>query len=134
VVAFDISQTAVRWARSRFPESRVSFVVADLLSLPQAWGGAFDFVLEAYTLQVLPAALRPGAARAIAGTVRPGGSLLAIARGRDPDGPVGEMPWPLTELEFKRLFEPPLELLAFEDYHDDEEPPVRRFMASFRAP
>jgi SAM-dependent methyltransferase len=134
VVAFDIAQTAVAWARCRFPGSRVSFVVADLFSLPETWRGAFDFVLEAYTLQVLPAQLRPAAARAIAETLRPGGSLLAIARGRDPDDPGGEMPWPLTEQEFRLLFEPQLELLSFEDFQDDEDPPIRRFRGSFRAP
>ena len=49
---------------------------------PPAWSEGFDLVLEAYTLQVLPADLRPVAARQIADMVAPGGTLLVIARGR----------------------------------------------------
>jgi len=133
VVAFDIAPAAVAWARSRFPESSVSYVVADLLALPDGWRHAFDFVLEAYTLQVLPPALRPAAAAAIAGTLKPGGLLLAITRARGLSDPEGEMPWPLTEDELKALFEPHLALRSFEDYLDDENPPVRRFRATFAA-
>src|SRR4051812_26071344 len=54
VVAFDISSTAIRLARERFPISRVDYVIADLFQLPRDWLGKFDFVWESYTLQVLP--------------------------------------------------------------------------------
>ena len=41
---FDISGTAIRLARQRFPGSAVRYVVADLLSYPQAWLRAYDLV------------------------------------------------------------------------------------------
>ena len=72
VTAFDIAPTAVAWCQNRFPESAVHYEVADLLSLPATWRHAFDFVFEAYTLQVLPGNLREKAIPRLAETVKPG--------------------------------------------------------------
>lgn len=130
VTAFDVAPTAVAWARRRFPESTVDYVVADVLAPPAAWRGAFDFVLESYTLQVLPPEARPLAAAAIAEMVRPGGTLLVIARGRDTSEDEGAMPWPLTPDELRGLFAG-LTLVRCEDFLDDEEPPVRRLRAEY---
>ena len=84
VVAFDVSPTAVTAARRRFPNSRVAYRVADLLQLPADFAGAFDLVIECYTLQVLPPAARSQAIASLRGTLAPGGSLLVVARGREP--------------------------------------------------
>lgn len=43
-VAFDVSTTAVRLARERYPDSDVEYVVADLLEPPPEWRRAFDLV------------------------------------------------------------------------------------------
>jgi SAM-dependent methyltransferase len=96
VVAFDVAPTAVEWSRRRFPNSAVEYVVADLLTPAAGWQGAFDFVLEAYTLQVLPPNERAVAVGRIAELVAPGGTLLVLARGREPDDDPGHMPWPLV--------------------------------------
>ena len=87
-------------------------------------------MVESYTLQVLPPDLRPVAARAIAATLAPGATLLVIARGRDESEDRGTMPWPLTPAELRGLFAEPA-LVSFEDFRDDEEPPVRRLRAAF---
>src|SRR3954470_3141122 len=58
VVAFDISAEAIRWARRRFPQSRVDYRAFDLFEAPSEWRRGFDLVVEAYTLQVLPPTLR----------------------------------------------------------------------------
>src|SRR3954470_7439827 len=58
VVAFDISAEAIRWARERFPKSRVDYRAFDLFEAPSEWRRGFDLVVEAYTLQVLPPTLR----------------------------------------------------------------------------
>jgi len=131
VTAFDIAPSAVAWARRRFPNSKVDYVVADALAPPREWSGAFDLVLESYTLQVLPPELRAPAGHAIAATLAPRGTLLAIARGRDEGEDRGAMPWPLTPAELRGVFGE-LELVAFEDFVDDEDPPVRRLRAHFR--
>jgi SAM-dependent methyltransferase len=125
--AFDISSTAIVLCRKRFPKTLVGYDTVDLFSTPKHWQAGFDFVLESYTLQVLPPELHRKAIRAIADLLKPEGKLLVISRGRETTDPRGEMPWPLTREilnEFKtcRLTE-----LTFEDYMDNEEPPVRRF-------
>lgn len=134
VTAFDVSPSAVKWCGRRFPDSRVAYVAADLLAPPAAWGGAFGFVLESYTLQALPAPTRRAAMARLAELVAPGGSLLVICRGRDPEDPEGALPWPLTRAELQSLVaEGGLTEATFEDYLDDTEtPPVRRFRCVYR--
>ncbi len=129
--AFDISETAVAQSRARFPDSSVKYVVADLFSAPAEWRGRFDFVLESYTLQVLPPELRPEAIRCIASFVAPGGTLLVIARGRETDEPEGKMPWPLTKDELSLFLTHGLKQISFDDYMDKEDPPVLRFRATY---
>ena len=132
VVAFDVSPTAVAEARRRFPQTRVDYRVADLLRLPAELDATFDLVVECYTLQVLPPQARAEAIASLRRTVAPGGSLLVVARGREPEEPQGQMPWPLTRTEVESLAGDGLHLIAFEDFVDDEDPPVRRFRAVFR--
>ena len=76
--AFDISKSAISWSKKRFPQSSVSYIVANLFSAPKGWQSRFQFVLESYTLQVLPPDLRPDAIRCIASFVAPNGRLLVI--------------------------------------------------------
>jgi SAM-dependent methyltransferase len=132
VVAFDVSETAIGWCKSRFPSSTVSYVVADLFDPPRDWERRFDLVLEAYTLQVLPPEIWPEAIERIAGLVAPGGRLLVICRGRDPWDDRGRMPWPLTRAELRRFQDCGMQEVSFEDYLDQEAPPVRRFRAEYR--
>lgn len=130
--AFDISQTAISWCRKRYPNSSVTYMVADLFQPPTEWQGKFDFVLESYTLQVLPPALRREAIARIASFVAPQGTLLVIARAREIDEPEGAMPWPLTRDEVASFQSFGLKELFFEDYMDTEAPPVRRFRMWYR--
>ena len=130
--AFDISESAIASSRRRFPQSSVSYIVADLFSAPIEWEARFHFVMESYTLQVLPPNLRADAMRCIASFVAPGGTLLVIARGREPSDPEGRMPWPLTKDELSFLETQGFKEVSFEDYMDSEDPPVRRFRATYR--
>lgn len=132
--AFDISLTAIDWCRKRFPNSSVHYTVADLFQAPREWVGEFDFVLESYTLQVLPLRLRSKAAAEIAGFIKPGGTLLVICRGRDLYDPEGKMPWPLTKEEVDAFKMNGLKEITFEDYLDKEDPPVRRFRVAYFKP
>lgn len=132
--AFDISETAIRSTRKRFPNSAVDYHIANLLDPPTPWRGQFDFVFEANTLQVLRAALRRQATKNIAAFLRPGGLLLVIARSREPSDPEGQMPWPLTRAEISAFAVLGLEELLFDILPDVEEPEVRRFRVLFRLP
>lgn len=131
VVAFDVSPTAIAQCNQRFPTSSVSYQVADLLN-PQTIGSqGFDFVLESYTLQVLPPELRSVAISKISHLIARLGQLLVIARGREETDPPGQMPYPLTRRELAIFEDWGLSSQSFEDYLDQENPPVRRFRALY---
>ena len=131
MTAFDISPTAIGWCKKRFPETKVQYLVHDLFNPPLDWEGVFDFVLESYTLQVLTPDLRGKAIQCISGFVAPGGTLLVIARGRKPEEPTGEMPWPLVRTELRKFEADGLQEVNFEEYLDKEDPPVRRFRVEY---
>lgn len=133
-MAFDISETAIRTARKRFPKSEVEYCVADLLDPPELWKSKFDFVLEAYTVQALPKELRSRAIEKLGSFVGPGGSLLVLARGREMDEPEGQMPWPLTRAELAEFVRAGLTEETFEEYFDTEEPPARRYRVLYARP
>ncbi|GIH07588.1 methyltransferase type 12 [Rhizocola hellebori] len=107
--AFDISATAVAAARRRFPQSLVTYVVADLFEPPASWLPGFDLVVEVATAQALPATVRPRAIAQIAKLVKPGGVLYVEARAADPGAPPKELPpWPLTRAEIESFGTPTL--------------------------
>ena len=135
--AFDISETAIRTSRRRFPSTSVEYLAANLLEPPSPRSRTFHFVFEANTLQVLPVALRSPAIEKITGFLCPGGHLLVIARGREPSDPEGQVPWPLTRAELSAFTAAGLEELSFEDFLDIEDPAdpaVRRFRVLYRRP
>src|SRR5919106_1905301 len=80
-VAFDISETAVRTARSRYPDSAVDYVTADLLEPPSTWTEAYDLVVESQTVQSLPPEAHLAAIDNVGRFVAPGGLLVVIALG-----------------------------------------------------
>ena len=134
-VAFDVSPTAVATAQRRFPSSGVEYLTADLLTPPRSWRGAFDLVVEVFTLQVLTGGARRTAFAELARLVAPGGRLLLIARAREEHEDPGEMPWPLTRAELESFHEYGLAAQSIVDVVDDEAGrPVRRWRAWFTAP
>jgi len=95
-VAFDVSESAIRAAKHRYPDAPVQWEVADVLRPPAAWSGAFDFVFESRNAQAMPEPPRSMAIRNIGLLVAPGGTLLVIAAARDDDEPDDAgPPWPL---------------------------------------
>ena len=134
VTAFDISTEAINWCKRRFPDSKVDYVAADLFEPPAEWRGAFHLVVEANTLQVLPSEMRPAAISAMVNCVTRGGSLLVIARGREPNDDPGSMPWPLTRGDLEPFTQSGMKLISFEDFLDRENPPVRRFRIQYYKP
>ena len=129
---FDVAPTAISHCHKQFPNSKARYIVADVLKSPVEWNQAFDFVLESYTLQVLPPDERARAIAQIAKFVAPQGTLLVIARGRDLSDDPGLMPWPLTIEDIRQFETVGLRRINFEDFLDQEAPPVRRFRAEFR--
>jgi len=132
VTAFDISQAAINWCHTRFSQSKVAYLVKDLFESPASWDSAFDLVVESYTLQVLPPELRAESMSRISRFVAPTGTLLVICRGREPNEHPGHMPWPLTRDELDGFKADGLREVCFEDFLDEEDPPVRRFRGVYQ--
>ena len=132
VTAFDIAPSAIARCERRFPELAVTWAVADVLVPPRSWHHSFDLVVEIYTLQVLRAPEREAAGFALGRCVADDGRLFVVCRGREPEEDPGLMPWPLTADEVVALATDGLALERFEDFFDDEEPPVRRLLAVLR--
>jgi SAM-dependent methyltransferase len=133
-VAFDISPTAIRLARERFPDSAVEYVVADLLDAPHEWAEAFDFVVESITVQALHASVRPRAIAAIGGTVAAGGTLLVLSAAREPEESADGPPWPLTRAEIESFAAGGVEAVEIEDLRAAGDPWGRRWRAEFARP
>ncbi|GEM_PF-238175 len=130
--AFDVSRTAIATARRRFPKSTVEYVTADLLAPPRSWDGAFDLVVEIFTLQVLTGRARYAAFAHIAQLVAPGGRLLVLAGARHEGDDPGEMPWPLTRPEIEQFTTHGLAASSIVEVVDDESRgPIRRWIALF---
>ena len=128
--AFDLSSTAIDWARRRFPASRVDYRAADLFDAPADWRGAFDLVHECYTLQALPALLLAQAAQSLSGFLAPNGRLLVIARARaDEAAPVGP-PWPLSRANIQLIAAHGLTLVSVEQSAPPGEAPHWRALYS----
>jgi len=105
--AFDISPAAVAAVRERYPDSPVDYRVADLLDLIGSAPdlvGAFDLVVEIYTLQALHPSLRDRAVAGLRALVAPGGSALVVqvAR-RDDEAVTPEPPWLLDRAEMEAV-------------------------------
>ncbi|MCF6199785.1 MAG: TPMT family class I SAM-dependent methyltransferase, partial [Hyphomicrobiaceae bacterium] len=90
--------------------------------LPQDLLGQFDLVHETYTIQALPASLRPELFKAIVSLLADKGRLLVISRSRPedvvPDGP----PWELAKSEldqFLKLGLVELSVTEFEEVRPD---------------
>jgi SAM-dependent methyltransferase len=126
-LGFDISATAVRLAGERSTHDNARYEVGDLLDLPDAWIGAFDLVVESFTVQALPDPPRADAIAAISRLVAPGGTLLAIAYALpdgDPPAPEGP-PWRLRRAEmeaFATAVDPPLRIVELALHTDTDWP------------
>lgn len=133
VTAFDISHSAVDWARQRQADDRIDFQTADLFHPPDAWIGGFDLVHETYNLQAMPPAHLDDAVAAVARLVKPGGQLLVLTRVTQPGvaAPEGP-PWPLSEQTLARFTTLGLVEEAREAFEDQRDPPIAHTLRLFR--
>ncbi len=123
---FDIAPTAIEQAKTRHPSSQVDYRVADLLALSDDLVGAFDLVVEIFTLQALPDPPRTDAAAGVRSLVAPGGTLLAVAfrAGGTPAAP--GPPFPLTRADMASLATDGITLVELEEAADE------RWLAEYR--
>jgi SAM-dependent methyltransferase len=102
--AFDISPAAVTAVRGRYPDSTVDYREGDLLDPADDLAGAFDLVVEIYTLQALHPSLREAAVAGVRRLVAPGGQALVVQMVRRDDEPrTDRPPWTLTRAEMEAV-------------------------------
>jgi 2-polyprenyl-3-methyl-5-hydroxy-6-metoxy-1,4-benzoquinol methylase len=129
VVAFDVSETAIEISKTRFPDSSVKFMVADLFKTPDDWHQAYDFVLENRTIQALPERMYKKTIATITNFIAPKGQILILCFGRDPDDPKDTIPWPLSSKELQSFVENGLIEVQFEDIQRND---TRRLRVLYR--
>lgn len=141
VTAFDISPTAIEWAKRLYGEGDIQFEARDLFDPPHSWnytqtGEAktcgFDFVLEIYTIQPLPLAMRPKVVDAIADFVAEGGTLVVVTRGRNDEDEPDILPWPMSRRDLSRFDENGLTQVSFTEMPPIEEDEPPRFIVEYR--
>lgn len=132
VSAFDISPTAIEWAKRLHSATDIAFEVMDLFAPYRGWLGAFDFVLEVYTIQPLPVEMRERVIDSIASFVAPAGELVVVTRGREDDEEPVELPWPLSRRDLSRFEEQGFTKTDFRIMDGDEDPPIPRFVVHYR--
>jgi hypothetical protein len=119
VSAFDYAPTAVEWARRRHPDADVNWQVADLFSPPGDWKGAFDLVLEVFTVQTIEPDAQRSAVHAVRDFVGPGGTLVAVALVHDGDSEPQGPPWPLHPSTFDAMCDGFVEASRHIEHIDD---------------
>jgi len=131
VSAFDISPTAVEWAKKLYGESDIAFEVMDLFQPFRGWLGAFDFVLEIYTIQPLPLEMRPQVVDAIAAFVADKGKLVVVTRGREDDVEPDTLPWPMSRRDLSRFEQNGLTQTGFVEIPPGDEDEPNRFVVEY---
>lgn len=134
VTAFDLSPTAIEWAKKLYGETDIRFEAADLFHPVGDWLGAFDFVLEIYTIQPLPLEMRPQVIDAIAAFVAEGGELVVITRGRGDDEEPDTVPWPCSRHDLSRFSESSLVEADFVEMPPENEDEPPRFVVRYLRP
>lgn len=134
VTAFDLSPTAIEWAKKLYGETDIQFEVADLFQPFPGWLGGFEFVLEIYTIQPLPLEMRPKVIDAIAAFVADGGELVVVTRGRGDDEEPETMPWPCSRRDLARFKENGLVEKGFVEMPPEKEDEPPRFIVRYQRP
>ena len=135
VTAFDVAQSAIAWAKERFPDSPVAYTVADLFNLPASWQHKFDLVFEFRTLQALPVTVRTEATEQVASLARAGGTVLVVTYTREVEEvPEEGPPWPLSKLELAHFEEIGLRVVTKEQFQTKNNRFGDRVRIQYQAP
>ena len=133
VIAFDISPEAINLCKKRYPNTKVTYLVADLFDYDKKWLGNFDVVYECNTIQILPGKYRIKARKAISNLVSKNGYALVSCRSRKKNEKEDEIPLPLDYEEINKFVtEDKLKEISFKAYNDSQIPSVPHFFAVYK--
>ena len=131
VVAFDLSPTAVEWAKKRHKKTDIKWVVADLLNPPDEWRSEFALVLEVHILQAIPENIRHDAASKLPLFVAKDGHLVCIGRFDEDGNPHEGPPWPLNQAFIESIGEPLGQMSMVKATLPDDDPSTTRYRATW---
>ena len=132
VTAFDISEHCVDWCKERFPNSKVQWLVGDILDPKQEWYGNFDLIVEIHILQAIPdGGIREKAAEQMPKLLADNGKMLCIGRLDDGRQTIQPPPWPLKQAWLNDSFSM-LESLEFTPFRNDDSLDVLRYYAAWQ--
>ena len=131
VTAFDISPTAIEWAKRLYGDTDIQFETRDLFQPNNDWDTGFEFVLEIYTIQPLPLEMRPKVIDAIANFVAVDGRLVVVTRGREDDVEPDILPWPMSRRDLSRFEQNGLIQTDFVEMPPEEEDEPSRFVVEY---
>ena len=132
VTAFDISEHCVDWCKERFPNSKVEWLVGDILEPKQEWYGNFDLIVEIHILQAIPdGGIREKAAEQMPKLLADNGKMLCIGRLDDGRQTIQPPPWPIKQTWLNDSFAM-LESLEFTPFRNDDSLDVLRYYAAWQ--
>ncbi len=133
VIGFDISKEAIKLCKKRYPNSKVTYLVADLFDYDKSWLQNFDVVYECNTIQVLPGKYRVQARKAISSLLKKQGHALVSCRSRNKGEKENDIPLPLDYDEINKfVHDDKLEEISFLAYDDTQVPSVPHFFAIYK--
>lgn len=133
VTAFDISPSAIKLCKNRYPNTKVNYLIADLFNYPKEWFEYFDVVYECNTIQVLPDKYRKKARESMSSLITKGGYILVSCRSRNENEQENVIPLPLTRLEINEFVTlDNLKEISFLAYDDTQNPPVPHFFGIYK--
>ena len=133
VIGFDISKEAIRLCKSRYPNSKVTYLVADLFDYDKQWLKNFDVVYECNTIQVLPGKYRIKARKAISNLLKVNGHAIVSCRSRKKGEQENDIPLPLDLDEINKFVrDDNLQEISFLAYNDTQVPSIPHFFAVYK--
>ncbi len=133
VTAFDISASAIELCINRYPNTKVTYMVADLFDYPKEWFEKFDVIYECNTIQVLPDGYRKKARVAMSSLIAKDGYILVSCRSRNEGEKEDEIPFPLSKSEMDEFVTiDKLTPISFLAYDDEQVPSVPHFFAVYQ--
>lgn len=119
VVAFDIAPSAIELCKSRYPDTKVSYLSTDLFDCLKNWFEDFDLVYECNTIQVLLGEYRKKALLSIVSLMAKSGDMLVSYRSEKSGEQEDDIPLPLDREEIDSFIYAGLREQSFLEYDDN---------------
>ena len=119
VVAFDIAPSAIELCKSRYPDTKVSYLSTDLFDCLKNCFEDLDLVYECNTIQVLLGEYRKKALLSIVSLMAKSGDMLVSYRSEKSGEQEDDIPLPLDREEIDSFIYAGLREQSFLEYDDN---------------